>query len=203
MPRVRVRKTGRGQMCMRGAFLDISVRHISLRAAAKSHGICHVTLLRYCRRRAENSREKTRPPGYRSHTKVFSVDQERKLEAYIKRAADYILACLLRRSTAILTDSPVRAALEEEQQKRIQKKKPQKKPPAPKKRFLTVKNTAPTVSSDKDEECLVCDETSAHPCLGKCGFTVSFASSGHMRHALRVQNIISVTTVTMSRLMPF
>ncbi|XP_039659048.1 uncharacterized protein LOC120560514 [Perca fluviatilis] len=65
-----------------------------------------------------------------------------------------------RRSTAILTDSPVRAALEEEQQKRIQKKKkPQKKLPAPKKRFLTVENTAPTVSSDKDEESLVCEET--------------------------------------------
>ncbi|XP_077060445.1 uncharacterized protein LOC143712127 isoform X1 [Siphateles boraxobius] len=66
-----------------------------------------------------------------------------------------------RRSTAILTDSPVRAALEEEQQKRIQKK-----PPAPKKRLLTPHtqntaptNTAPTDSSDKDEECLVCKET--------------------------------------------
>lgn len=33
--------------------------------------------------------------------------------------------------------------------------------------------------------------------------SVSFASSGHMRHAVRVQNIISVTTVTMRRLMPF
>lgn len=90
MPRVRGRKTDRGLIqpdVYERAFLDISVRHISLRAAAKSHGICHVTLLRYCRR-AENSREKTRPPGYRSHTKVFSVDQERKLEAYIKRAAD-------------------------------------------------------------------------------------------------------------------
>ncbi len=44
---------------------------------------------------------------------------------------------------------------------------------------------------------------SIHPCLGKCGCSVSFASSGHMKHALRVQNIISVTTVTMSRQMPF
>jgi len=44
---------------------------------------------------------------------------------------------------------------------------------------------------------------STHPCLGKCGCSVSFASSGHMRHALRVQNILSVTTVTMSRQMPF
>lgn len=91
MPRVRVRKTDRGLIqpdIYERAFLDISVRNISLRAAAKSHGICHVTLLRYCRRRAETSREKTRPPGYRSHSKVFSVDQERKLQAYIKRAAD-------------------------------------------------------------------------------------------------------------------
>ncbi|CAM4573566.1 unnamed protein product [Leuciscus chuanchicus] len=59
-----------------------------------------------------------------------------------------------RRSTVILTDSPVRASLEEEQQKRIQKK-----PSAPKKRLLTIENTAPTVSLDKDEECLVCKET--------------------------------------------
>uniref|UniRef100_A0A8C1RZJ0 HTH CENPB-type domain-containing protein n=1 Tax=Cyprinus carpio TaxID=7962 RepID=A0A8C1RZJ0_CYPCA len=91
MPRVRVRKTDRGLIqpdIYERAFLDISVRNISLRAAAKSHGICHVTLLKYCRRRAETSREKTRPPGYRSHSKVFSVDQERKLQAYIKRAAD-------------------------------------------------------------------------------------------------------------------
>ena len=91
MPRVRVRKTDRGLIqpdIYERAFLDISVRKMSLRVAAKSHGICHVTLLRYCRRRAENSKEKTRPPGYRSHTKVFSVDQERKLEVYLKRAAD-------------------------------------------------------------------------------------------------------------------
>ncbi len=91
MPRVRVRKTDRGLIqtdIYERAFLDISVRNISLRAAAESHGICHVTLFRYCRRRAETSREKTRPPGYRSHSKVFSVDQERKLQAYIKRAAD-------------------------------------------------------------------------------------------------------------------
>uniref|UniRef100_A0A673H084 HTH CENPB-type domain-containing protein n=1 Tax=Sinocyclocheilus rhinocerous TaxID=307959 RepID=A0A673H084_9TELE len=94
MPRVRVRKTDRGLIqpdIYERAFLDISVRNISLRAAAKSHGICHVTLLRYCRRRAEASREKTRPPGYRLHSKVFSVDQERKLQAYIKRAADIYL----------------------------------------------------------------------------------------------------------------
>ncbi len=44
---------------------------------------------------------------------------------------------------------------------------------------------------------------STHPCQGKCGCSVSFASSGDMRHPLRVQNIISVTTVTMSRQMPF
>lgn len=44
---------------------------------------------------------------------------------------------------------------------------------------------------------------STHSCLGKFGCSASFASSGHMRHALRVQYIISVTTVTMSRLMPF
>ncbi|XP_046903843.1 uncharacterized protein LOC124485966 [Hypomesus transpacificus] len=59
-----------------------------------------------------------------------------------------------RRSTVILTDSPVRAALEEEQQKRVQKK-----PSAPKKRLLGRGGTAPTVSQDKDEECLVCGET--------------------------------------------
>ncbi len=39
--------------------------------------------------------------------------------------------------------------------------------------------------------------------IGKFGCSASFASSGRMRHALRVQNIISVTTVTMSRLIPF
>ncbi len=54
----------------------------------------------------------------------------------------------------ILTDSPVRAVLEEEQNKRIQKKLP-----APKKRLLTIENTAPTASQNKDEECLVCGET--------------------------------------------
>uniref|UniRef100_A0A8C2BSS0 HTH psq-type domain-containing protein n=1 Tax=Cyprinus carpio TaxID=7962 RepID=A0A8C2BSS0_CYPCA len=92
MPRVRVRKTDRGLIqtdIYERVFLDISVRNIGLRAAAKSHGICHVTLLRYCRRRAETSREKTRPPGYRSHSKVFSVDQERKLLAYIKRVRTF------------------------------------------------------------------------------------------------------------------
>ncbi len=48
MPRVRVRKTDRGLIqpdIYERAFLDISVRNISLRAAAKSHGICHVTFV--------------------------------------------------------------------------------------------------------------------------------------------------------------
>ncbi len=102
------------------------------------------------------------------------------------------------RSTAILTDSLVRAALEVEQKKRIQKK-----PPVPKKRLLTIKNTAPTASQNKDEECLVCGETFNSSLPGEVWVQCLFASSGHMRHALRVQNILSVTTVTMSRQMPF
>ncbi len=44
--------------------------------------------------------------------------------------------------------------MEEEQNKRIQKKLP-----APKKRLLTIENTAPTASQNKDEEYLVCGET--------------------------------------------
>ncbi len=48
----------------------------------------------------------------------------------------------------------MRAALEEEQQKRIQKKLS-----APKKRLLTIENTAPTASQNKDEECLMCGKT--------------------------------------------
>ncbi len=85
MPWVRVRTTERGlvdQEVYERAFSDVS-RGDSMRRAAKVHGVCHVTLYRYCRRTAEMSGLQARAPEYGSHKKVFTEDQEKRLQAYI------------------------------------------------------------------------------------------------------------------------
>lgn len=90
MPRVRARTTQRGlvdKQVYERAFFDVR-RGESLRRAAEVHGVCHVTLFRYCKRRAEAGERQTRAPGYRAHNKVFTEEQEKRLQAYVKRAAD-------------------------------------------------------------------------------------------------------------------
>ncbi|KAJ8251266.1 hypothetical protein GJAV_G00219130 [Gymnothorax javanicus] len=69
-----------------------------------------------------------------------------------------------KRSTAILTDTSVKAALEEETRQRGQKKQCSSKRP---KKTLLSRYTATTVSRGNEEECLVCGETFASSLPGE------------------------------------
>ncbi|KAG5891032.1 hypothetical protein JTB14_035223 [Gonioctena quinquepunctata] len=62
----------------------------SVRGAAKEFGLCHVSLMRYKRKReaeAENTHQVI-SMGYNSHTTVFSPNQEIEMSKYIMKAAD-------------------------------------------------------------------------------------------------------------------
>ncbi|XP_041705696.1 uncharacterized protein zgc:113274 [Coregonus clupeaformis] len=89
MPRVRVRTTDRGLFhpeTFERASQDVLVGGQSVRSAAKAHGVCHVTLFRYCRRKKDSAN--ARLPAYRAHNRVFSQEQENNLKEYLLRAAD-------------------------------------------------------------------------------------------------------------------
>ncbi|XP_038855133.1 uncharacterized protein LOC120052350 [Salvelinus namaycush] len=89
MPRVRVRTTDRGLFhpeTFERASQDVLVGGQSVRSAAKAHGVCHVTLFRYCRRKKDSAN--ARLPAYRAHNRVFSQEQENHLKEYLLRAAE-------------------------------------------------------------------------------------------------------------------
>lgn len=92
MPRTWVRKTNRGvdASLLKRAAEEVK-RGKSVRAVAKSHGICHVTLSRYWRKykdlKEQGSRDLPRV-GYFSPNQVFNREQEETLSEYISQAAD-------------------------------------------------------------------------------------------------------------------
>ncbi|XP_010882229.1 uncharacterized protein LOC105018472 isoform X1 [Esox lucius] len=87
--RVKVRDPDRGlfhpQTFERAAH-DVLVGGQSIRSAAKAHGLCHVTLFRYCRRKKDSCNAGV--PAYRAHNRVFSDEQEKTLMQYLLRASD-------------------------------------------------------------------------------------------------------------------
>ncbi|KAG5888828.1 hypothetical protein JTB14_000101 [Gonioctena quinquepunctata] len=85
MPRVRVRKTSRGQIELsryRDAYEEVKAGD-SLRNAADKHGINYCSLLRYIRKR-DASGEDDQVMGYRAHNE----EQEQELSKYLIRCAD-------------------------------------------------------------------------------------------------------------------
>lgn len=92
MPRQWKRKTDRGVSAdiLQRAALEVR-QGTSVRAVAKAHSICHVTLYRYCKA-AERLREEGNSElphvGYHSSKKVFSGEQEELVAQYLKEAAD-------------------------------------------------------------------------------------------------------------------
>lgn len=83
----RQRKTNRGnipQEIYDEAAKTVLNDNVSIRAASKKYGICHVSLHRY----VKSIRNNTRPHvGYWAHNKVFSVQQEEELGRYVENAA--------------------------------------------------------------------------------------------------------------------
>ncbi|KAG5891853.1 hypothetical protein JTB14_032903 [Gonioctena quinquepunctata] len=89
MPRVRVRKTSRGQIELsryRDAYEEVKAGD-SLRNAADKHGINYCSLLRYIRKR-DASGEDDQVMGYRAHNRIFNEEQEQELSKYLIRCAD-------------------------------------------------------------------------------------------------------------------
>ncbi|XP_039677625.1 uncharacterized protein LOC120572363 isoform X2 [Perca fluviatilis] len=92
MPRKRVRTTTRGQVppaTYNRAYAEV-MEGASIREAAERHGVSHVTLSRFVKRRAEAQpgTVMVTPPGYWTpNNRVFTPNQEGKLQAYLKRAA--------------------------------------------------------------------------------------------------------------------
>lgn len=94
MPRNRVRKTDRGLTDIsqyKQAYEEV-LNGKSARAAAKDFGLCHVSLLRYKRKREEHDADSdshsTVVMGYNSAKKVFSNEQETRIVDYINKATD-------------------------------------------------------------------------------------------------------------------
>lgn len=88
MPRIRARKTNRGLVgpeVYDRAWQSVTSGQ-SIRAAAKMHGVCNVTLMRYVKRRSKD--DAAPPPGYRSHNKVFTEEQEALLKQRLTQASD-------------------------------------------------------------------------------------------------------------------
>ncbi|KAG5870486.1 hypothetical protein JTB14_001680 [Gonioctena quinquepunctata] len=89
MPRVRVRKTSRGQIELsryRDAYEEVKAGD-SLRNAADKHGINHCSLLRYIRKH-DASGEDDQVMGYEAHNRIFNEEQEQELSKYLIRCAD-------------------------------------------------------------------------------------------------------------------
>lgn len=94
MPRTRVRTTTRGLTATsvyECAAEDVENYNISVRAAAKKHNVCHVTLHRYIKKKEKyESDDSTLMPhvGYRSVKRVFSDEQEKIIAEYVINASD-------------------------------------------------------------------------------------------------------------------
>ena len=88
MPRNRVRTTDRGkipQEVMEAAAEEVINRGLSVRSVAKVHGICHVSLHRFCVKKRRNDNPTV---GYHPHNRVFNENQENILADYVKKCAD-------------------------------------------------------------------------------------------------------------------
>ncbi|XP_033180906.1 tigger transposable element-derived protein 6-like [Mastacembelus armatus] len=93
MPRQWKRKTDRGVPAnvLKVASDEVTGKGKSVRSVAKAHGICHVTLSRYCKslQKLRDQGSSDLPSvGYRSNNKVFSEVQEKNLADYLTQAAD-------------------------------------------------------------------------------------------------------------------
>lgn len=94
MPRIRVRKTQRGQSDLSSyaaAYEDVK-QGTSLRVASERHGVNRMSLWRYLRKRDKANEDEvtgsTITMGYAAHNKVFTSDQENILSKYLTRCAD-------------------------------------------------------------------------------------------------------------------
>lgn len=90
MPRVRARKTLRGQVDLskyKEAYEEVKAGD-SLRKSAEKHGVNHCSLLRYIRKRDASGDDKHQDMGYKAHNRVLNEEQERKLSKYLIRCAD-------------------------------------------------------------------------------------------------------------------
>lgn len=87
MPRNRLRTTSRGptQDVMERAADLVLKGNMSIRKAAKTYDLCHVTLQRFINKRKANEQPQM---GYRPHNRVFSVDLEVELAEYLKTSAN-------------------------------------------------------------------------------------------------------------------
>lgn len=89
MPRVRVRKTSRGQVDLsryKDAYEEVKAGN-SLRKAAEKHALDHCSLFRYIRKR-DACDEENQNMGYKPHNRVFNEQQEREMSKYLIRCAD-------------------------------------------------------------------------------------------------------------------
>ncbi|KAK1881414.1 Protein WWC2 [Dissostichus eleginoides] len=92
MPHIRKRKEDRGvplPLLQRASNEDQEGK--SVRAVAKSHDICHVTLYRFHKKRLRLESQGSKSPqrvGYWTPKKVFSTEQEMLLRDYLMEAAD-------------------------------------------------------------------------------------------------------------------
>ncbi|CAK1581494.1 unnamed protein product [Parnassius mnemosyne] len=90
MPRVRQRKTTRGQVDLstyKQAYEDVKAGS-SLRTAAEKNGLNHCSLLRYVRKRDATGGDENQEMGYKAHNRVFNQEKERELSKYLIRCAD-------------------------------------------------------------------------------------------------------------------
>ncbi|KAG5897877.1 hypothetical protein JTB14_000757 [Gonioctena quinquepunctata] len=81
MPRVRLRKTSRGQIELskyRDAYEEVKAGD-SLRNAADKHGINHCFLLRYIRKR-DASGEDDQVMGYRAHNRILMKSKSKNYQ---------------------------------------------------------------------------------------------------------------------------
>ena len=56
-----------------------------LREVARTYGICHVTLHRYCKKMISGTKPHS---GYNPHTRVFNASDETKLVDYLLQALE-------------------------------------------------------------------------------------------------------------------
>ncbi|KAJ7999125.1 hypothetical protein DPEC_G00212160 [Dallia pectoralis] len=90
MPRQWKRKTNRGVTAslLQKASDEVTKTGKSVRSAVKAHGICHVTLSRYCKslQKLRDKGSSDLPSvGYRSSNRVFSEEQEKVLAEYLTK----------------------------------------------------------------------------------------------------------------------
>lgn len=87
MVKPRERKTTRGQIpqeVYEEAAEQVNKHNFSIRNAAKTYNICHVSLTRFMKALKRNEAPRF---GYRPHNKVFSNEQEVQLVEYCKESA--------------------------------------------------------------------------------------------------------------------